>query len=104
MSLEAIEAIREAEERAKKIKADAVLQAKREAAEAEAAGRAVVEAARKKAVEELATLNAKADEKAKADAMELAANAENRKASLRVRAEGRLEQAAELIVERIVSS
>jgi len=104
MSLEAIAAIREAEERAKKYKAEAGLQAKREVAAAEAAGKAAVEAARKKAIEELATLNAKADEKAKAEAMELAASTENRKASLRVRAESRLEQAADLIVERIVSS
>ena len=62
------------------------------------------EDARRKAVAELQTLDAKADEKAKADARELAAKMENKKASLRVRAESRLGQAADLIVERIVKS
>ncbi len=104
MSLEAIETISKAEENAKKRKAEAALEAKRSVTAAETAGKAAMEAARKKAVEELATLNAKADGKAKADAMELASNTENKKASLRVRAESRLAQAADLIVERIVSS
>jgi vacuolar-type H+-ATPase subunit H len=104
MSLEAIATISEAEERAKKRREEAELEAKRSIAAAEAAGKAAIEAARKKAGDELATLNAKADDKAKADAMDLAASTENKKASLRVKAESRLGQAADLIVERIVNS
>ena len=104
MSNEGIVKIRETEEASRRRKAEAVREAKRLAAEAETAGQEAVEEACHKAAEELAALDAKADEKAKADARELAANMENKKASLRVKAESRLTQAADLIVERIVKS
>ena len=104
MSLEAIKTIGEAEEKAKRIKQQAVNDAKKAAADAEAAGRTAVEAAVKKAEDELRELVRKADEKATADAAELAGSVENKKAAMRVHAEARLDQAASLVVERIVSS
>ena len=54
--------------------------------------------------EEIAALARQTDEKAKADAWELAGSNENRKAVLRAKAESRAEQAVSLIVERIVNS
>lgn len=104
MSLEAIKLISEAEETARQRKAEAQAEAKREIAQAEAAVAEAMDAARAKAAEELKGLSRKADDKSKADAMELAENTENRKAALRVRAESRLDKAAGLIVERIVNS
>ena len=86
MSFEAITTISEAEESAKRMKAEALSAAK--AAEAAA---------------ELAELRAKSDEKAKEDARQLASDTENRKAAMRARADARLEKAAALIVERVVN-
>ena len=63
-----------------------------------------VEAAEKKARDELAELSGKADEKALESAKALAAENERQKAELRSRAEARMEQAVSLIVERIVNS
>ncbi|MGI6029489.1 MAG: hypothetical protein ACOX81_08765 [Candidatus Heteroscillospira sp.] len=104
MSLEAIKTISEAEEQAKNIRAQAAAEAKRIAGEAESAGRAAVEAAEKKAAEELAGLTQKADEKAVASAKTLAAENDRQKAGLRSRAEKRMDDAVSLIVERIVNS
>ena len=91
MSFEAITAISEAEENAKRMKAEALAAAK------------AAEAAEKKAAAELAELRAKSDEKAKEDARQLASDTENRKAAMRARADARLEKAAALIVERVVN-
>ena len=104
MSLEAIKTITEAEEAARRLKAEAAAEAKRMIGEAKAAGQEALDAAEKKANEELRELRAKADEKATADAKELAAGTENKKAAMRVKAESRLDKAAQLIVERIVLS
>ena len=104
MSLEAITAITEAEERARQKKADAAADAKRKIAQAISDGEAAVEAAAGKADAEIAGRMRTAEEKAKADASELAGSNENKKASMRARAESRLDKAAELIVERIVNS
>lgn len=104
MSLEAIKIIGEAEEAARRRKTDALQEAKRTVAQAQALASEAVEAARRKAAEELAELSGKAEEKAKADAVELAGNTENRKAAMRAHAETRLDDAAKLIVERIVNS
>ena len=54
--------------------------------------------------EELAELSRQVDEKAKAQAETLAAQLENQKAALRAKAGGKLDQAAALVVERIVNS
>ena len=103
MSFEAITAISEAEENAKRMKAEALAAAKAAEAAAQAEGRAAVEAAEKKAAAELAELRSKSDEKAKEDARQLASDTENRKAAMRARADARLEKAAALIVERVVN-
>ncbi len=104
MSLEAILAITEAEEKAKQVKADAAAEAKRMIAEAKVNGENCVAAAVKKAEAEIAAFTKKAEDKAKADASELAQSNENKKAAMRARAENRLDKAAALIVERIVNS
>ena len=104
MSFEAISSIARAEHEAKTAVAAAEGRSKQMLSDAEAAGKAVVEAAGSKAEEELAELNRQAKEKAKGSARALAGELENQKAVLRSRAEARLEQAASLVVERIVNS
>ena len=96
MSFEAITTIRDAENRAKQIQADAQ-------AAAAAAVKAAIEAAVGKAQRELQTLRAKSDEKAKADAEKLAAETKNKEAAMRIKAKTNLDRAASLIVERIVN-
>ena len=73
MSFEAITTIRDAENRAKQIQADAQAAAAAAVEAAQAEGKAAIEAAVGKAQRELQTLRAKSDEKAKADAEKLAA-------------------------------
>ena len=68
-----------------------------------AEGKAVIEAAVGKAQQELQTLRAKSDEKAKADAETLAAETKNKEAAMRIKAKTNLDRAASLIVERIVN-
>jgi len=104
MSFEAITSIAQAEQEAKAAVAAAEAKAKQMLSDAEAAGKAAVEAAGAKADEELAELRRQAREKAKGDAQTLAGELENKKAALAARAETRLEQAASLVVERIVNS
>ena len=104
MSFEAISSIAQAEHEAKTAVAAAEGRSKQMLSDAEAAGKAAVEAAGSKAEEELAELNRQAKEKAKGSARALAGELENQKAVLRSRAEARLEQAASLVVERIVNS
>ena len=103
MSFEAITSIAQAETDAKAAVAAAEAKAEQLLSDAEAAGKAAVEAACSKAEEELAELNRQAKEKAKGDAQTLAGELENQKAALRARAEARLDQAASLVVERIVN-
>lgn len=104
MALEEIKTIKDAEQDAKQMIAEASAESKRTVANARVAGKAAVDAAVKKAEDELVVLVKKADEKATADAGELAVNTENKKAAMQARAEKRLEEAAALIVERIVNS
>ena len=103
MSMEAIAAVEKAEADAARLKADTEQEVRRGSAAAEAEGKQAIEAARKRAAEVLKGVNAKADEKAAADAKELWSGTENRKAALRARAEGRLDKAAARIAERIVN-
>ena len=104
MTLEAINAISEAEENAKAAKASALALSKKLVSEAEENGKLAVEVAKKKADEEIRELKRKADEKAKEAAHELSRTTENRKASMLVRANSRSDQAASLVIERIVNS
>ena len=104
MSLEAIKTISGAEDTARNIKAEAGLNAKKAIADTEAAGAAAIKAATTKAEEELRELAAQAEEKARKQAEELVQTTENTKAAMRTNAEAKLEQAASLVVERIVNS
>lgn len=103
MSFEAITTISEAEENARRMKAKAEADAKAAEAAAQAEGKTALAAAEKKAADELKELQAKSDDKARADAEQLASDTENKKAAMRARAEARLEKAAALIVERVVN-
>lgn len=103
MSFAEIDKIAAAEENAKKIIAEAEAEAKRILAEADAAGKASVVSAGKKARQELGELKKKTQAKTDAELAEMRSVNENKKAVLRVKAEGKLEKAAELVAERIVN-
>ena len=103
MSLEAIETICQAEEAVKKLKADAVANAKRAVAAAEEEGRLAMEQLANKVAEELKAKNEQAQAKAGAEAEAILEKAREEKDELRKKAEGRLDKAAEYIVERIVN-
>ena len=104
MSFEAISNITQAEAEARAMVAGAEQRARQLAADAENAGKLAVEAAAAKAAEELAELSRQVDDKARAQAEAYAAELENKKAALRAKAGGKLDQAAALVVERIVNS
>ena len=104
MSLEAIKAISDAEEKARSVKAESAVLSKKLVAEAEENGRLSVENAKKTAEEEMREQKLKASAKAKEEALELARNTENKKATLLVKAESRVDKAVDLVIERIVNS
>ena len=104
MSLEAITSVAAAEQEAKAAVAAAQAQTKQMLADAEAAGKASLEAAREKADSELEQLRSKAQEKSRADTRALTLELENDRLELRRKAESRLDEAAALIVERIVNN
>jgi len=103
MSADAIKSIGEAEEEARKARIYAQEKAALLVIEAEKAGQETVEATLARAELEIADLGRLSDQKAREEAVELASWAANRQATLRARAEGRLDKAAELIVERILA-
>ena len=103
MSFEAITQINLAEESAKKGRAQVIADSKAAEAAAVEAGKAAVEAAVANARQQVQALQAEAEAKATAKANALAGETENQKAAMRACAEGKLEQAAALIVERIVN-
>ena len=104
MSFEAVSNIAQAEAQAKVTVAEAESKAKQMLADADTAGKLAIDAACATAEEELTELSRQVSEKARAQAKDLSGELENQKAALRARAEGRLEQAAALVVERIVNS
>lgn len=103
MPIEVINEIVEAEGKAKKAKAEAAALSKRLIAEAEESGVKAVENARKKADDEIRELWHKAGLKAKEEALELARNTENRKATMNVKAASRMNSAVSFVIERIVN-
>jgi len=103
MSFEAITMINRAEESAKTGRAQVLAEAKAAEAAAVEAGKAAVEAAVAKARQEVQAMQAELTAKATAAADVLAGETENQKAAMRACAEGKLDQAAALIVERIVN-
>ncbi|PKM72804.1 MAG: hypothetical protein CVU91_07190 [Firmicutes bacterium HGW-Firmicutes-16] len=103
MSLEVIKEIGEAEEKARIAKTEAAASSKKLIAEAEESGRLSVDDAIRKAEDEIRGLKRQADEKASADAKELARQTENRKASMLAKADSRMAEAVLLVTERIVN-
>ncbi len=103
MSFEAIYNISQAETDGKAAVAAAEAQARQLIADAQAAGKAAVEAAISRADGELEQLKARAGEKSRADAEALARELDKEKAALLARAESRLDRAASFVVERIVN-
>ena len=103
MSFEAITSVMAAEAEAKASVAAAEAKARQLLADAETEGKAAVEAAAAKAESELRELRRRTEEKAGIESRELTETLEGRQAQLRAQAEPRLEEAAALIVERIVN-
>lgn len=103
MSFEAITMINRAEESAKLSRVQAIADAKAAEAAAVEAGKAAVEAAVAKARQQVQDMQADLEANAKKAADGLAGETENQKAAMRACAEGKLDQAAALIVERIVN-
>lgn len=104
MSLEAIKIISAAEDAAKRRKAEVSAEMKQALSDAEAAGQATIAAAKTKAAAELRDLREQAEATAARETADTAGSTQNRMASLRIKAESRLDQAAALIVERIVTA
>lgn len=103
MSLEVLDTIALAEEKARQIRAAAGTEAKKTLKEAEDAVAAMIAAAEEKAEAEIRELIRKADEKAKEDAATLASNTRNREAAMQARADRKMGQVVDGIVERIVN-
>jgi len=95
--------IKAAEDEARTAKILADQEALRMIDEAEKAGKEVVAKTIARAESEIAHLIRVSDQKATNDAIELASSTANREATLRARAERRLDTVAMQIVERIVS-
>ncbi len=102
MSLEALDAIALAEEKARQIRAAAEQEAGKLLQQAQAAGDIAVTAARARAESEVKELMRRADEKAREDAQVLASNTRNRRAAMKARADKKTEDAVALVMERIV--
>ena len=103
MSFEAITSVTAAEAEAKATIAAAEAQARQMLADGESAGKAAVEGAAAKAGSELKELKRRTEEKSARDARELAGTLQGRDKQLREQAGPKLEEAAALIVERIVN-
>lgn len=104
MSLEAIKQVTQTEADTKQRKVDAAAAAKKLVADAERAGQDAVQNARAEAEAKAKELMSQAEANAAQRAVEIAAQAEAECAALRNAAEGKLEEAAALIVRRVVSS
>ena len=102
MYIESIVSVSEAEERMRRMKAEAAANGKKRVADAKVSGEAMVAEAVKRAEEEIAEMGRAADAEAMASARSLADSGETKKAVMRARAEKRMDEAVALIVERIV--
>ena len=103
LSLEAIKQVTQTEQDCAQRKLDAVQAAKRTVAEAEKAGQAALDARRGEAQAQIRALMADAEAKAGVEADAVRADTAKACAALKVSAEQKLEQAAELIVRRVVN-
>ncbi len=102
MSLEAMDAIALAEEKARQTKLAAAQDAKKTLQIARDAADIARAAAEAKADEELKQLQRRADEKATEDAQVLASTTRNRRAAMKARADKKFDEAVSMVVERIV--
>lgn len=104
MSLEAIKQVTQAEADARQRQADAAVQAKKLVADAERAGKEVLVKARAEGAAKAKELMLQAEQRSAERTAQAAAQAEEECRALRSAAQGRLEEAAALIVRRVVSS
>lgn len=104
MSLEAVKQVTLTEEQGRAQKAEAVQEAKRLVAEAEKAGRQLLLDAETKAAAEVKAMLAQAEQVASDDTAKVEAKAAADAKQLRSKAEGRLEEAASLIVRKVVDA
>ena len=103
MSLEAVKIIREAEEQAQQMKAQAAERCKQQLAQARQEAEGIIAAARGKAAAEAEQIRQAEEEKLSAQLQEIVGNTQNKKATIRARAENRMDEAVSLIAGRIVN-
>ena len=104
MSFEAIKNIGVVEAEAREAIALAKEKALKSIEQAEKTGKKSITETKARAEREIKKLIHESDQQAAALAMDLVSKTANRKATLRARAEGRLDATAQLIAERIVNS
>lgn len=104
MSLEAIKQVTQAEAESKQRKAEAIAAAKKLVAQAEQAGEQTLRSACADADAKARELMVQAEERSAVHAAGIAAQSKQDCAALCSAAEGKLDQAAALIVRRVVSS
>ena len=102
MSLEAVQRVTEAEEKARARRAEAAEACKKLVSEAEEAGKSKLEQARREAEAQAAEALAKAEAAAAKDAQAVEQETEQACDALRKAAAGRLDDAAALIIRRVV--
>ena len=103
MAMEALAAVEEAEAAAARRRAEAAGQARQMLSVSESRGKDAVKAALQKAEETLRGVEKEADARIAADADRIRAETNAEMEELRSRAEKRLDEAADKIVERIVN-
>ena len=103
MSKEAIMKVIETENNARTSRTQASVDARASILAAEAEGKAEISSALEKAEKDVSEMRSRSDAKSIVAAETLANETENKKAAMRIRAEGRLDKAAAIIVERIVN-
>lgn len=102
--MEAIQKVKELEEKGRAEKAEAESRVKQALSEAEREGEALLQKTRRDGVDKNRELMRQAEERAAAAAAEIAKNAEGDSAKLVARAKSRLDEAAEFIVGKVVKS
>lgn len=102
--MDAIKQVTQVEANAKQRKAEAVAAAKKLISDAEQAGKQALQSACARAEAEAKELMAQAEERSAVRAAEIATQSRQDCAALRSAAESKLDQAAALIVRRVVSS
>lgn len=104
MPIEALRTITDAEESAQSLKLKAAAKAKQIVADAQKTGEDAVATARMRAEREVERIRSEKAEQGKAKATAQTSELDKQISELRRKAEGRLDEAAQLIVERIVNS